>query len=73
MDKPYTKEPMQYMSDIEFVFEQSELKGYNSSIYMLVKCPDSSAVYQIMAQGRMKGKAFEITENIYEFLPVQKK
>ena len=39
---------------------------------MMVKCPDSSAVYQINVQGRVKGKAFEITENIFEFLPVKK-
>lgn len=40
---------------------------------MKVSCPDSSATYQVLVQGRYAGNAFEITENVYEFLPVAKR
>lgn len=72
MSQPYTNQPMMYMSDVEFNFKKTDLKD-KDSIYMRVKCADSSSTFVLAIQGRVEGKAFEITENIYEFLPVAQK
>lgn len=69
MKKHIQEPPYQYMSDLEFFFNASD----DRTIFMRVKCPDSSSTYQITVQGHKIGSAIEITENVYEFLPVAEK
>lgn len=57
MTKHIQQAPYQYMSDLEFFFNASD----NKSVFMKVKCPDSSATYQIVVEGRKIGQAIEIT------------
>lgn len=53
------------MSDIGLFFTKDELFNRVKNLYVKVYCPDTSVIYQIALQARIKNMAYEVNEDIY--------
>lgn len=72
LSRPYEKAPYQYMSDLQFSFDRIDFESGTKEIFMQIKAADSQATYQISTQARSKDVAYQIAENIYEFVVLNK-